>query len=363
MAIRVLVADDSLTVRRRIVEVLAAHPDFTVVAEAVDGAAAVALCQLHRPDVVTLDMMMPQMNGLQATEQIMAWCPTPILIVSSSTNRGALLKTYDALAAGAVDVLEKPTGLEAEGAWEKGLTDRLRLVARIKVITHPRARLNPQPVETNLHLVPARVPDLPTRIQPGMQRAYSLVVMGASTGGPGAVLEVLRGLPRDFALSLLLVIHIGEAFGPALAQWLDGLSPLRVTTALDGELVPEPGQGRVILAPPGRHLLIQGGRLRLGDSPEVHSCRPSVDVLFGSAAAELPRSAIAVLLTGMGRDGAAGMLRVRQAGGMTLAQDESTSVVYGMPREAALLGAARQILPLQRIAPTLQQLALMGGRT
>jgi len=153
------------------------------------------------------------------------------------------------------------------------------------------------------------------------------------------------------------VIHIGKLFAPAFAEWLDGQSPIRVAYAKDGDSLPEFGDGRVVIAPPDRHLVLRRGRLRLTDDAERHSCRPSVDVLFASLAQEVGADCAACLLTGMGKDGAEGLLAIRRAGGRTIAQDEATSVVFGMPREAILLGGAEQVLPLEKIAPTLATLA------
>jgi two-component system chemotaxis response regulator CheB len=181
---RVLVAEDSATVRGRLIEALAADPDIELLGAAQDGKQAVELCRLYRPDVITMDMMMPVMSGLTATEYIMAHQPTPILIVSASLNRGELFKIYDALAAGAVDVLEKPVGDEFDGDWERRLLSAVKLVARIKVITHPRARLQARKCDSDLPTPPFQ----PAR--PG--RSPSVIAIGASTGGPGAVLEVLR---------------------------------------------------------------------------------------------------------------------------------------------------------------------------
>jgi two-component system chemotaxis response regulator CheB len=186
------------------------------------------------------------------------------------------------------------------------------------------------------------------------------VAIGASTGGPGAVVELLRGLPASFPLPILVVIHIGPPFGMALAEWLDTLSPIRTMTAVDGQLLPRVGQSRVILAPPDCHLVLRDHRLWTTADPERHFCRPSVDVLFESLARELGSSVIACLLTGMGRDGAEGLLAIRRAGGMTLVQDEESSVVFGMPREAIELKAATSVLPLDRIAPCLVSLAQSG---
>ena len=348
--IRVLVVEDSLTVRKYLVDVLNRDPDLEVIAEAENGRRAIELCESLRPDVVSLDMMLPVMTGLAVTEYVMAYCPTPILVVSASTNRGELFKTYEALSAGAVDVLEKPGGKQSGCPWEQAYVQTVKMVSRIKVITHPRARLAPGRLER-------RQPALPSGTT---RRAYRCVAMGASTGGPGAVVRLLRGLPADFPLPILLVIHIGAPFGGALTEWLNLVSPIPVVTAQDGQLLPPVGEPQVILAPSDRHLLIRGNRLWTTADPERHYCRPSVDVLFESLAAALGDAVIACLLTGMGRDGAAGLLAIRRAGGMTFAQDKHSCVVFGMPREAIALDAARHVLPLDDIPPSL--LALLPSR-
>lgn len=351
--IRVLVVEDSLTVRKRLCEVLSGDPALTVVGEAGDGKQAIALCQQLRPDVVTMDMMLPVISGLGATEYIMAHCPTPILIVSSSTNRGELFKTYEALAAGAIDVLEKPPADAVDDAWERRLIATVKLVSRISVITHLRARLGTSgPMRQ-----PAAASLTATAVRP-----YEVVLIGASTGGPGAIREVLRALPTPFPLPILLVLHIGAVFGAAFAAWLDGQTALPVVYAPDGALVSQHA-GTVLMAPPESHLTIRGGRVRLTQEPPRHSCRPSVDVMFESAAVEYGSAAIAALLTGMGRDGAAGLLDVRQRGGFTIGQDEATSIVYGMPREARLIGAVQRELPLGEIGPAIAALSGGGRRT
>ena len=349
--VRVLVVEDSLTIRTRMLEVLAADPDIDIVGEADDGKRGIELCQQLRPDVVTLDMMMPVMNGLAATEFIMAYCPTPILIVSASTNRGDLFKTYEALAAGALDALDKPKGNELDDEWEKKLVATVKLISRIRVITHPRARLG------RIGQAPSTHPD-GTQQPQALQNSSRLraVAIGASTGGPSALIELLRGLPHGFPLPILLVMHVGKLFTPAFAEWLDGQSSVRVGYAVDGDPLPPCGEGRVLMAPPDSHLVLCQGKLRLTQDPERHFCRPSIDVLFESFAQELGAGGVGCLLTGMGRDGAAGLLAIRHAGGRTIAQDEATSVVFGMPREAILLGAAEQVLALDQISPRLSEL-------
>ncbi len=346
---RVLVVEDSLTVRGHIVAVLSADPEIEVIGEASDGKLAIELCAKLRPDAVTLDMMLPVMSGLAATEYIMAYCPTPILIVSASTNRGELFKTYEALSAGALDVLDKPQGDASDELWGRHLVDAVKRIARIRVITHPRARLE-RFVQRRSE---AAAPAPPTRAGRGPVR---LVTIGASTGGPRAIVEILRSLPATFSLPILVVVHLGDKFGGAFAEWLDGVSPLRATFAADGDPLPPPGKGCVLLAPPDRHLVVEGARLRLTNAPERHSCRPSVDALFESVAS-LGEGVAACLLSGMGRDGAQGLLAIRHAGGATIAQDEATSVVWGMPGEAVRLNAAERVLGIEHIGPAIIDLA------
>ena len=360
--LRVLVVEDSTTIRKRLVEVLEEDSQFEVVAEAADGQQAIERCLALRPDVVTMDMMLPGVTGLGATEYIMAHCPTPILVVSASFNRGEVFTTYDALAAGAVDVIEKPNGGEAPGVWESEFRRALRIVARVRVITHLRARLNGA-TKDSPRAAPSARSSLPSRgaasssplPEAWVGRPRSVLAIGASTGGPSALVQVLGALPHDLASPTLVVLHIGGAFAPAFADWLGAQLPRPVAYAQGGESLAAL-RGRVVLAPPEHHLVVRAGRIALNDGPERHSCRPSVDVLFESVAGEYGADAAGCLLTGMGRDGATGLLALRRAGAATVAQDEATSVIYGMPREAALIGAAERILPLGEIGAALGSL-------
>ena len=345
--VRAIIVEDSATVRARLVEIMQSDPEIELVGEADNGKDGISLCERLRPDVITMDMMLPVMTGQAATEYIMAHCPTPILIVSASVNRGELFRTYDALAAGAVDVLEKPTGREPDGQWESYFLSTVKLVSRIKVITRPMGRLKQRAA--------ARVAAPEAAYTRPKGSGIEVVAIGASTGGPGAIVEILRGLPADFRLPLLLVLHINEPFGSAFADWLDAQTERGVRHAVDGESV-EGIAGQMIMSPGHSHLVVRDGRLRLTQDAERHSCRPSVDVLFESLAREYGAQGAGCLLTGMGRDGAQGLFEMRKAGALTIAQDEATSVIYGMPREAALLGAAQHILPIQEIGPAIANL-------
>lgn len=360
--LRVLVVEDSLTIRKYLVRVLQAN-GIEVVGEAEDGLRAVALCSQLKPQVVTMDMILPGLSGLAATEEVMAYSPTPILIVSASVNRGELFQTYEALAAGAVDVLDKIKPGETSAAWEQRFIAAVRMAARIKVITHPRARLlrmsasraQVLPAEP---LTPARTASLSQTA--GLVGASSpgtaspsradLIAIGASTGGPAAIAEILRSLPPQFPIPILIVLHISEMFAFAFAEWLNTLSPIPARYAIDGEPLPTPGNPQILLAPAGRHLTVVAGELRLSDAAERNSCRPSIDVLFESLALEPSSRAVLCLLTGMGKDGAAGMLAGRRRGLQTVAQDEASCIIFGMPGEAIRLQAADRVLPLQEIA-------------
>jgi two-component system chemotaxis response regulator CheB len=352
--VRVLVVEDSLTVRKRLCEVLSADDGIEVIGEAADGRQAVDMCMALRPDVVTMDMMLPVMNGLAATEHIMAHCPTPILVVSAC-QRNELFRTFDALAAGALEVLEKPSGDEDDGDWARRLVSSVKLVSRVRVITHLKAKLSHKQLA-------AHIPQQAEPCKP-LQKTR-LIALGSSTGGPGALVKILKALPAPLKVPVLIVQHIGDDFGVAFADWLAGQSRHPVRYARDREAL-EGTVGTVILAPPGRHLLLNEDRLVWFDGPPLHSCKPAIDHLFSAISrSSLAACTTACLLTGMGRDGASGLLDIRRAGGHTVAQDEASSVIYGMPKEAVKIGAAQQVLCLDEIGPMLADtLKNMRGTT
>jgi two-component system chemotaxis response regulator CheB len=236
------------------------------------------------------------------------------------------------------------------------------MVARIKVITHLRGRIATEesrpPGPLSGAAPTATSPHVPTPALESAAAVRRVLCIGASTGGPGAVATVLSSMSAPVPVPVLLVLHIDEPFGRALAQWLDAQTGHRVRYPTPGERLAD-AAGTVLMAPPGRHMVVRGGRVVLDDEAPRHSCKPSVDVLFESVATDVGAAAVACLLTGMGKDGALGMLALDRRGAATVAQDEATSVVYGMPREAVILGAAQRVLPLHHIGAALA--ALVGG--
>ena len=358
--VRVLIVDDSAVQRRFLRAAVESDGDFTVVGEARNGREAVALVARLRPTVVLMDLDLPVMGGLEAIERIMSSSPTAILVYSAFVTGSRSANGVAALAAGAVDVLAKP-GPDDSGTLEEyavELRRSLRVAARVRVITHPRGRLRGSATTGQALSIGGgtRRPLAPSRSDVAV-RPVSLIVLGASTGGPQAVLALLRTLPADLEQAVVLVQHMAEGFIPGLASWLDGMVPMPVTVGRSGvRLAP----GTVTIAPSGSNLLVQDDRLRVLCSPpepgQLHV--PGIDECFTSVAEALGPAAIGVLLTGMGRDGAAGLLAMRERGALTLSQDEASSTVYGMPGAAAALDAVDRQLPLCDIAPAL--LAAVG---
>jgi two-component system chemotaxis response regulator CheB len=340
--IRVLVAEDSVTVREMLVAILTSDPEIAVVAQASNGAEAVELAKQLRPDLITMDVHMPVLDGLAATKEIMIRAPTPILIVSSSGSAAEVDLALNAMRAGALMVVPKPENPLADN-FNGGRAQFVALVksmAAVKVVRRwdrQGARARPPAVS---------VPPSVTQVR--------LVAIGASTGGPMALQLILSGLPGDFPVPIVVVQHIAAGFAPGLADWLSASSDLCVKVADAGESL---ASRTVYLAPDGRHTGVTGeGRVALVDAPPIGGLRPSATHLFASAAQTFGSSVAAVILTGMGSDGVEGLCAVKAAGGRVLAQDEASSVVYGMPREAVAAGAVDTVLPLDAIAPYLVKL-------
>ena len=339
MTIRILLVDDSALVRQILKDMLQANGDLQVAGEARNGREAVEMTLGLKPDLVLMDLVMPVMDGLEAIEEIMAGAPTPVLVLSAAVEATEVDHAFNAIKRGALDVMEKPE-LGIPGALEefaRRLAEKVRLLSGIRVIRHPRRRVRPLPA-----------------LEIGVSGpGPNLLAIGASTGGPRAVMSVLKTLPADFRGSVFVVQHIANGFARGFAAWLDRECAISVRIAVDGE---EYRQGEALVAPDGRHMTVADGRVRLTDDPPVNCCRPSIDVFFNSLAQERCDQVVGVLLTGMGRDGAQGMLRIKESGGKTLVQDESSCAVFGMPKAAITLDAVDQVVPLDHIPPVLLKL-------
>jgi two-component system chemotaxis response regulator CheB len=343
--IRVLVVDDSPVVRAILVSMLESVPGFDVVGQAADGEEAVRLTASLRPDVITMDIRMPRMNGLEATRQIMRTTPTPIVVVASSVYESDLNIAFNAVEAGALTVVEKPRGLsEADfDAVRDQLTTTVRLMSDVQVVTlwsdnRQATQVTRRPVY--LETRPAVRPDV--------------IAIGASTGGPGILHQILRGLPGDFSIPVVVVQHITPGFGPGFAHWLGSVTPLQVVLAQEGECL---APGRVFIAPDDLHLMIApGGMVRLQNSAPISGRRPSATHLFESAAKTYGAATLAIILTGMGDDGVEGLAAVRQVGGRVIAQNEESCVVFGMPKVAIERGVVDQVLTPDDIASALRSL-------
>jgi len=309
-------------------------PEYKVIWIARDGAEAVQLCARQRPDLILMDLLMPVMDGVEATRQIMAASPCAILVVTATVS-GNSAKVYEAMGHGALDAVNTP--ILEEGILSPGAQS---LLQKIKIIGHLVAK----PATSFSSALKFRSPIVSAGFPP-------LLAIGASTGGPSAVSVILSQLPAEFPASVVVVQHIDEVFADGLASWLDERTALTVRTAAEGG---RPEIGVVDVARTNDHLVLSGNlAFNYTKDPEDLPYRPSVDVFFRSMAPLRPNRALAVLLTGIGEDGARGMLKLRQIGLHTIAQDEKTSVVYGMPRAAAELGGAVEVLPVEQIAASI----------
>lgn len=345
--IRILVVEDSPVCRDLLVSLLQATPEFQVVGIARDGAEALRLVRRLKPDLVTMDIHMPEMDGYEATRRIMEEMPCPIVMISGSLNKNEHKLTFGAMQAGALSVLEKPM-MDDPPEVHNDLLAQIRLMADVKVLRrwakHGEAHDTAKP---STEMIAAAPLDVPRNGRCKVQ----VVAIAASTGGPAAVAEVLRPLPKEFPVPILIVQHVTVGFGEGFASWLDTQTELTVRLAQQGD---KPQAGEVLVAPDDHHMIINSlGMVAFVNAPPMHGLRPAADYLFQSVAQVYGRYAIGIVLTGMGGDGAEGLKAIRATGAHTIAQDESTSVVFGMPAVAIELGAAEYIRPVQHIAHTL----------
>jgi two-component system chemotaxis response regulator CheB len=345
VAIKVLVVDDSALIRSLLSEIVRADAELQLVGVAPDAFVARDLIKQHSPDVITLDVEMPRMDGLTFLDKLMKGRPTPVVMISSLTERGSEA-TLRALELGAIDFIAKPKLGIAEGmqAYAEEIRAKLKVAARARLLRRNPAAAQ-RPAERGLPII-------------GTEK---LIAIGASTGGTEAIKDVLLGLPAD-SPGVVITQHMPPGFTRSFAARLDRLCRISVCEARDGDRILP---GTALLAPGGLHMEVtrSGANYvaRLSEGPPVNGHRPAVDVMFNSAARCAGRNLIAALLTGMGKDGALGLLEIRESGGYTVAQDEASCVVYGMPREAAEIGAAEEVLPLDEIGPALLAQARRRG--
>jgi two-component system chemotaxis response regulator CheB len=341
-SIRVLVVDDSALMRKLIPQLIEHDRSIHVVGTAMDGDFALRKIEELKPDVITLDLAMPRMNGMDTLKQIMRDCPTPVVVVSAHSTDGARA-TFKALHMGAFDFVAKPVDVLSSGMNEIGD----ELIAKIRAAVNSPVLHRPFPSGREVSI--AKRPKSAVRTP-----ASAVVAIGVSTGGPNSLEYMLSQLPAEFSGALVVVQHMPPGFTGAFAKRLNECCRLDVKEAQSGDLL---SAGQVLLCPGDRHVRVRrmpiGDVAVLSDDAKVNGHRPSVDVLFRSVAAEFAQGAVGVLMTGMGEDGAEGLGAMKAAGAMTIAQDEASSVVFGMPRAAIERGYAQRVLPLESIANTL----------
>lgn len=346
--IRVLLVEESASMRDLLAQQLVGDGRFQVVATAGDGHAAADLAARLRPDVIAMNLRLPGLDGVGATRRIMAETPTPIVIIGTTSDGIPMDLAAEALQAGAVMVLDKPLNpanpRHAQAVQE--LLTAMRLMAEVKVVRRPSSG-----VRRNQVSVPPYDASAPLAIG---KRRPAVIILAASTGGPQAIQTVLQALGADLDVPVLVVQHMSTGFLRGMVGWLEATCPQSVRLAAHGD---QPAGGTVYIAPEDYHLLVtRAGKLALTKAPPVGGFRPSANTLFESAALCYGGDAFGAVLTGMGDDGAAGLAALRAAGASTIAQDEASAVVYGMPRAAAAAGAAERVLPLAAIGPAVRRL-------
>ena len=339
--IKVLIVDDSGLIREILKNILETDPAIQIIGMAENGERSIELVQKLKPDVVTMDINMPVMDGFRATEHIMAYCPTPILILSSIIDKEGTYTTFNALAAGAVDVMEKPSGLEIK-VWNKlgdVLVQKVKLISKVKVVTHVKGRVRGFLKHSESVSLPS-----PNR--------YEIIAIGASTGGPSVVMQILKNIPANYDSGILVVQHMASGFIKGFVEWLGDACEVKVKLAGDDEKIEG---GQVLIAPDGFHTVVRSKkRIGLVSGEKVHGVKPSVDILFNSIAEVFGQTAVGVLLTGMGTDGAEGLKHIKDKGGITIAQSEDSCVVFGMPKAAIEKGAVSKVLSVEDIIRTLK---------
>jgi two-component system chemotaxis response regulator CheB len=340
--IKVLIVDDSKVIQEFLAHLLSSDPDLRVVGIANSGYEAIELAMLKKPDVITMDIHMPGMDGYEATRKIMETVPTPIVIVSGSSNKKDITNTFKLFDAGALAVVIRPSGFEHPqfAASRKELIQTVKLMSEVKVVRlFPRSR---KEQKKPIVLVQTFENDL-KRIQ--------LIAIGASTGGPMALQIILSGLPADLSVPVLIVQHIAKGFVNGFREWLSATSGIKLKIAEDGELI---SAGIGYIAPDSLQMgICQEGKIVLSDLPPENGLRPSVSYLFRSVAQSFGPNALGVLLTGMGKDGADELKSMKDKGAFTLVQNKESCVVFGMPGEALSIGAADQALSPEKIAEIL----------
>jgi two-component system, chemotaxis family, protein-glutamate methylesterase/glutaminase len=361
---RVLIVDDSAFMRKVLQSIVASDPQLEVCGEARDGRDAVTQTEVLQPDVISMDINMPHMDGLQATEVIMSSNPHPILIVSSESREGAEV-TLKALQLGAIDFVAKPTGgvdLDMSSVREE-ICRKLKVAAKVRVVrTATRSKLQQDVASSSPRSEPAAAPALAPASNgrpaaaPALSKAtgkFPIVVMAASTGGPATLMKFIPSIPKDFPGAVILVQHMPGNYTDQFGKQLAEVAQIRVKEAEAGEII-VPGQ--LYVCPGSHHMRVSPtGRVSLDDGPRIGGYRPCADLTMESAADYFGPMAIGVILTGMGNDGARGVQAIRAVGGHSIAQDESTAVIFGMPQEAIKTGAIDQILPIDSIFPAIEK--------
>jgi two-component system, chemotaxis family, protein-glutamate methylesterase/glutaminase len=348
--LRVLVAEDSVVARALIVSILGREAGIEVVGEARDGEQAVTMAAELTPDVITMDVHMPKLDGLEATRRIMAETPTPIVVISA-IDPGDVRLTFDALDSGALAALAKPSGPTAPDFAKRAqeIVNTVKTMAVVRVVRRrPRLTRPGQPPAAAATPAAPAAPSVAPATSNAPRRKVDIVAIGSSTGGPDALGKIIGALPAVVPVPILIVQHITVGFHQGLVDWLNNVTPLDVKLGEEGHM---PKAGEVILAPGEHHMTVDPRRrLTLNEESPVRGHRPSATQLFRSVTSVYGANALGVILTGMGDDGADGLVELRRAGGWVIGQDEATSVVYGMPREAAARGAVSEVCPLPEIA-------------